>query len=161
MQTGGILTLFSYTNKRSHRVETFTSVVLLSGLGFYAEGPLCLYFQWEHFKLWLILLSGFSVWRSRSYRTRLRSLPGTKSLTKTALLFIVQMLTSLKWKHSPPSMHRVSNTSALINDLFDTCHQTIKWITIKIIVVDSGSLWFFFLRILIFSFCLTDTEVFI
>lgn len=54
-----------------------------------------------------------------------------KSLTKTALLFSVQMLTLLNWKRSPPSSHFVGDTSALINDLFYTCNQTIKYIEIN------------------------------
>ena len=127
---GHILFLLNYANKIKPLVKTLTSVVYSFGSAF-TQKVHSVYISnrsnatMTHFAIRIV---------SRAKKLGIIFLQGKKkkkSLIKTALLFSVQMLTLLNWKHSPPSLPSVGIILAyFINDLFYTHNQTIRCIKI-------------------------------
>lgn len=127
---GHILFLLNYANKIKPLVKMFTSVVYCFGSVFTQKVhsvyiPNRRIATMTHFAIRIVSVSVAELNNLASFSCKKKK----KSLVKTALLFTVQMLTLLNWKHSPPSSHSVGIILAyFINDLFYTHSQTIRCI---------------------------------
>lgn len=131
---GHILFLFNYANKIKPLVKTLTSVVYSFGSAF-TQKVHSVYISnrsnatMTHFAIRIVSVSVAELKNLASFSCKKKK--RKKSLLKTALLFSVQMLTLLNWKHSPPSSPSVGIILAyFINDLFYTHNQTIRCIKI-------------------------------